>query len=191
MVVKGTPAWLVGIQRSIGASLDFTSIVLLALSPWFFKFVSGKLNPDAVAGIIRTDIVLLISICLALSPLSLIYLRIVFHKIMHSPTPGELISGFVSSTNSNGLQGIIQEASYGLAQYFAISITGGQSLLLIAIFLFMGTQTTLFIQNNFLAFTAATILSLILMSRVYWPRSKTSYQSFLDDQCNVVVQRLR
>ena len=86
MVVKGTPAWLVGIQRSIGASLDFTSIVLLALSPWFFKFVSGKLNPDAVAGTIRTDIVLLISICLALSPLSLIYLRIVFHKIMHSPT---------------------------------------------------------------------------------------------------------
>lgn len=126
-----------------------------------------------------------------MSPLSLIYWRIVFHKIMRSPTPGEMLSGFISSTKSNGLQGIMHEAIYGLVQYFALWITGGQAILMVTIVLLMGAETISFIEKNFFWLAAVAIGSLSLMATVYWPRSITDSQSFIDDQCGVIVQRLR
>lgn len=191
LAASTTPGWLVGLKRSAGASLDFACIVLLVLSPWFLEIMSRKLNPQALVGFVRTDTVLVFTLCLVMSPLSLIYWRIVFHKIMRSPTPGEMFSGFVSSTKSNGLQGVVQESIYGLAQYFVISITGGQAILLVTIVLFMGSETISFIQNNFFWLAATAIFSLSLMATVYWPRSKTDSQSFIDDQCGVIVRRLR
>jgi len=185
------PTWEVGIKRSIGASLDFTCVVLMALAPWFFEIISRRNNPPNLLVFVRTDAVLVFTLCLVMSPLSLIYLRLVFHKIMRSPTPGEMLSGFISSTTSNGLKGLMQESIYGLAQYFVISITGGQAILLVTIVLFMGAETSSFIQNNLLWLAATAIFSLCLMSTVYWPRSKTDCRSFIDDQCGVIVQRLR
>lgn len=191
LLASTTPGWLVGLKRSIGASLDFACIVLLVLSPWFFHLATRQLNPKALVGLVRTDTVLVLTLCLAMSPLSLIYWRIVFHKIMRSPTPGEMFSGFISSTKSNGLQGIMHEAIYGLAQYFALWITGGQAILMVTIVLLMGAETISFIEKNFSWLAATAIFSLSLMATVYWPRSKTDSQSFIDDQCGVIVQRLR
>jgi hypothetical protein len=85
----------------------------------------------------------------------------------------------------------MQESIYGLAQYFVISITGGQAILLVTIVLLMGTETNSFIQNYFLWLAATAIWSLCLMSTVYWPNSKTNCQSFIDDQCGMIVQHLR
>lgn len=189
--IANSPYWLVGMKRSIGASLDFTCVVLMALAPWFFEIISRRNNPPNLIVFVRTDAVLVFTLCLVMSPLSLIYLRIVFHRIMHSPTPGEMFSGFISSTTSNGLNGLMQESIYGLAQYFVISITGGQAILLVTIVLFMGAETSSFVQNNFLWLAATAIVSLCLMSTVYWPRSNTDCRSFIDDQCGVIVQRLR
>ena len=186
-----TPGWLVGLKRSIGASLDFACIGLLVLSPWFFNSVTGKLKPESLVDFVRTDMVIFLGFCLAMSPLSLIYWRIVFHKIMRSPTPGEMFSGLISSTKSNGLQGVMQEAIYGLAQYFALWITGGPTILMVTILMSMGAETSLFIQHNFLWLAAVAIGSLSLMATVYWPRSNTDYQSLIDDECGVIAQRLR
>ncbi len=177
-------------KRGAASTFDFTAIGLLALAPWLLKQVQHLSIIAAPSALISDESLLIFGMFLAMTPIPLIYWRIFFHKLMRSPTPGEFLAG-VATITKEGWRGFEDEAIYGLAQYFLLFGSGMPLLLFVLVCSCTGRLDYGIIKMATYVLLPVFIWSLLLMSLVYWPRSKSNYQSFIDDQCKISVDRLR
>lgn len=188
---KTLPLRAVALKRSFGMGIDAASIGLIAMTPCLYRLLT--LNPLPIKPIIAilSDNATFLCFCLAFSPLPLIYLRLVFRKLLHTSTPGEMFAGVTTITLIPGFTGIVQEIVYASIQYIAMAfgaILGLVTLTVLGIFGLWGDDFNWFVIT---AFFAAPLLSLIFMSTIYLPHSESDYAAAIDNLCGLEVKRLR
>lgn len=181
----------VALKRSFGMGIDAASIGLIAITPCLYRLLTLNPLPTKPIVAILSDNATFICFCLAFSPLPLIYLRLVFRKLLHTPTPGELFAGVTTITLIPGFTGIVQEITYASIQYIAMAfgaILGLVTLTAFGIFGLWGDDFTWFAIT---AFFTVPLLSLIFMSTIYLPHSESDCAAALDNLCGLEAKRLR
>ncbi len=194
--------------RGASLAIDFVLVGTLALVPMLFHGGALELpnigfNKETLEVIAKANGASLIGVFLALTPLPIIYLRLLFKRVMKSPTPGEAIVGITSYSNSAGIEGAIQEILYGLAQYFMSAF----ALVFGCLAAFIATLLPFNLIQDFIPWLylsslpgaveitlAATIYALSYIAAVgfaFVPHSRTDLASYFDDNCQLEVKRLR
>lgn len=119
---KLTPVPVVALLRGAGHVFDLLLFAFLTLIPLIYHtsaheaFTSVKWNLDIVEFLTKAYGASMIGLVLALTPLPIIYMRIFFKRLMKTPTPGEMIAGVTSYSTAPGIEGVVQESLYGLAE---------------------------------------------------------------------------
>ncbi len=181
----------VALKRSTGMTIDLISIGLVALLPVIYHSVMHGLAAQDILSAVLSDNRIFIYLCLAISPLPMIYLRLVFRKIFRFPTPGEMFAGVSTVTLLPGLAGFLQEAVYSVAQYFTLAFASIFGVMLIVILACSGLLGKDGSPQELLALTIVPVVATLASAVAYWPRSKEDYQSFVDDFSKVRVNRMR
>ncbi|MFA6210674.1 MAG: hypothetical protein WCT03_16585 [Candidatus Obscuribacterales bacterium] len=181
----------VAIRRGVGTVVDVLFSCSFSLIPVLFYAVSKSAHPLEKATTINGDITAVIGWTLALTPIPLIYLRIAFHKIMHSPTPGESLSGLMTLGALTNEAGIKQEAKHALGQYLIFALSTTTAVGFVWWCVHIGKIGTLQLPGLLIAIAVILCFSFILISIAFLPRSNSQYQSLIDDIYKVVVKRLR
>jgi hypothetical protein len=185
------PLRIVALKRAIGTSLDFTAIGLIAAVPGLYRLLTQNPLPTKPVSAILGDNTMFFCFCLALSPIPLIYLRLVFRKLLHSPTPGEMFAGVTTITLHAGTAGIVSELGYALTQYFTLASSAILGVLILAILIFSGILGKGTGSPDIATLALVPILSIGISSAAYWPHSQSDYQSLLENFSGAVVKRLR
>jgi len=144
----------------------------------------------------------MIGLVLALTPLPIFYMRLFFKRLMKTPTPGEMIAGITSYSTAPGIEGVVQESLYGLAEYvisvFALVFACIATSIIIAAAVGMAGLAFPSIGSTFpsssLIIIASTIFAGSFITAVgfgFVPHSRKDIASFFDDYCQLTVKRLR
>jgi len=206
---KLTPVPVVALLRGAGHVFDLLLFAFLALIPLIYHtaaheaFTSVKWNLDIVEFLTKAYGASMIGLVLALTPLPIIYMRILFKRLMKTPTPGEMIAGITSYSTALGIEGVVQESLYGLAEYvislFAVVfaciathiITAAAVELLDLVFHRIGLTPP---SDNLTILIASTIFAGSFITAVgfgFVPHSREDIASFFDDYCRLTAKRLR
>ena len=205
-----TPVPVVALLRGAGHVIDLMLFAFLALIPLIFHtsaheaYTSAKWNLDIVEFLTKAYGASMIGLVLALTPLPIIYMRLFFKRLMKTPTPGEMIAGITSYSTASGIEGIVQESLYGLAEYvisiFALAAAGLATFFIVAIGEILVSQLvpSIAASSSTVSLTviifSASILSVLFITAVgfgFVPHSREDIASFFDDYCQLTVQRLR
>lgn len=140
---------------------------------------------------------------LAISPLPIIYFRFFIKKIMKTATLGESIVGITSYATTNGIERVLQESLFGLAQYlisaFAVVFACIATFMVVwpsqqlAMALVPGINQ-IPLRGTLEIAICSIIFALFYISAVsiaLTPHSRTDIASFFDDYFHLVVKRLR
>ncbi|MFA6558036.1 MAG: hypothetical protein WCT03_16575 [Candidatus Obscuribacterales bacterium] len=210
------PVPLVALIRGLGYAIDIFSITLITLIPMIYyiaaheifsaanQFVlSGRLNLDHIEFYIKPYGSSMISLMLAISPLPIVYFRFFFKRLMKTATPGESIVGIASYATSPGIEGLLQESLFGLAQYFISAFAVvfaciGTFMVVcparqLAIDLVPGINQ-IPLRGTLEIAICSIIFALLYISAVsiaLIPHSRSDVASFFDDYFHLVVKRLR
>ena len=178
----------IALRRSFGTGIDAIAIGLVAMTPCLFRLFSQNSWIANPLGAIFGDGPTFFCFCLAFSPLPLIYLRIVFHKLLRTPTPGEMFAGATTITLVRGLIGTIQEIVYALFQYFGMAFSSVLAVMILTLVASsLGEEFKLF---GLVLFLAGPVVSLIILSAAFQPGSESN-ASIFDDLSGLEVEILR
>ncbi|CAN5505157.1 hypothetical protein BH11CYA1_BH11CYA1_17410 [soil metagenome] len=184
-------SFVIAIKRAAATIIDFVAIGALTMSPYLMVAFLNLTNHAPEKGFINDLSNPIYGFCLASTPIPLIYLRTMFHKRMHVPTPGEFLVGIATRTNKNGAEGNVHEAIYAVVQYLGLLMSGMLVLLFILITTANNGLNHLCYWDDLVQYSAWGLISLSLLSFAYLPNSQIGYQSFIDDLCKISVDRLR
>lgn len=186
---KGRPQ--VAMKRAAGGLVDILLSASIALVPFLFHLILAWLRPLEIQPTVSDDVTVVVGFCLAITPIPLIYLRIVFHKVMKAPTPGEIFSGLTAVTMSPIVEGIKQEITHAIGQFVVFASSTILGFIFVAWCVYVGQLGTMQYPGNLIMMTVFVVYSFTMMSVLYCPRSSSMYQSLIDDRCKVTIKRLR
>ena len=205
---KLTPVPAVALLRGAGHVFDLLLFAFLTLIPLIYHtsaheaYDSVKWNLDIVEFLTKAYGASMIGLVLALTPLPIIYMRLFFKKLMKTPTPGEMIAGITSYSTAPGIEGVVQESLYGLAEYVICLFALVFACIATFIIMYALGIVDLIFQNIGFTFQSDSLI-IIIASIIFAgsfitavgfgfvPHSREDIASFFDDYCQLTVKRLR
>ena len=206
---KLMPVPLVALLRGASLTIDVLSVAFLALLPVIYHQGDGStlpmigFNHETIELVTKSHGASTIGLLLAFTPLPVIYLRLIFKRVMKSPTLGEAIVGITSYAKTPGIEGATQELLYGLTQYvvtilaaiFACVATVFITMVPMALIRLLLPQVDLItLPVNFQIAIYASIYTASFISIVafnYLPHSRTDITTYCDDYFQLEVKKLR
>lgn len=128
--------WLMvpaSLRRSLGIMADFLVSSFLTVTPYVFYCLQRPIRTEHWGSLdfSQPHSAAFFMLYLVITPLPLIALRFVCRIWLCSPTPGEMLSGYMILTSRTGLGGYSRQCRIGLLQYVFLFISAAPAFVIV------------------------------------------------------------
>lgn len=191
------------LRRSIGLAFDWLIVAIVCLSPYFLHRLFNPDFSDRFKSVFDISVdpaspmaaVILLAVSLV-TPIPLIYLRILCKVLWRVPTPGELLCGYSAKAESIGIGAIFSHVWYGFLQYVVLMLSGAYVLAILVpasiVSLFAAPHQ---MESNFginlITYCIFLPWNLLVLYQAFAPSSENDLQGTIDSFSEQTITVLR